>query len=107
MKLFTKIAISTIALAGMLQAEVTLIGVDGGLTVLGARVGMDAGLTVGKTSYKSAACPSAVKTVTTTKPKYSSDPCADVCGPCVVVEPPCPKPAPKPVCIIVCDPCAY
>jgi hypothetical protein len=102
MKLFTKIAISTIALAGMLQADVTLIGVDGGLTVLNARVGFNAGLTVGKAHHSK--CPTAYTTVSTSR-TYTSDPCSYVCGPCVVVEPPCPKPAPKPVCC-PCDPCA-
>ncbi len=95
MKTLTKVAIATLALAGMLQADVTLIGVDGGLTVLNARVGFNAGLTVGSAHHK--ACPSAVTTVTTTR-TYTSDPCSYVCGPCVVVEPPCPKPAPKPAC---------
>ncbi|GEM_PF-5479009 len=89
MKLFTKIAISTIALAGMLQADVTLIGVDGGVTVLNARVGFNAGITVGK-AHNSSACPTAYTTVTKSK-TYTSDPCSYVCGPCVVVEPPCPK----------------
>ena len=100
MKLFTKIAISAIALAGMLQADVTLIGVDGGLTVLNARVGFNAGLTVGKAHHGSA-CPGTYTTVTTSK-TYTSDPCSYVCGPCVVVEPPCPKPAPKPACPCPC-----
>ncbi len=100
MKLFSKVAIATVAMAGMLQADVTLIGIDGGLTVLGARVGIEAGLTVGKAhSYQThSSCPSAVTTVTTTR-TYTSDPCSYVCGPCVVVEPP--KPACTP-----CDPCA-
>ncbi len=100
MKLFTKIAISAIALAGMLQADVTLIGVDGGLTVLNARVGFNAGLTVGKAHHGSA-CPGTYTTVTTSR-TYTSDPCSYVCGPCVVVEPPCPKPAPKPACPCPC-----
>ena len=100
MKLFTKIAISAIALAGMLQADVTLIGVDGGLTVLNARVGFNAGLTVGKAHHGSA-CPGTYTTVTTSK-TYTSDPCSYVCGPCVVVKPPCPKPAPKPACPCPC-----
>ncbi len=99
MKILTKIAIASIALAGMLQADVTLIGVDGGLTVLNARVGFNAGLTVGSAQHS--ACPSAVTTVTTTR-TYTSDPCSYVCGPCVVVEPPCPKPAPKPACPCPC-----
>jgi hypothetical protein len=95
MKLFTKIALSTIALAGMLQAETTLVGVDAGLTVLNARVGFNAGITVGKAHR----APAGYTTVTTTK-TYTTDPCSYVCGPCVVVEPPCPapKPAPKPDC---------
>ena len=97
MKLFSKVAIATVALAGMLHADVTLIGVDAGLTVLGARVGVEAGLTVGK-AHAHSSCPSAVTTVTTTR-TYSTDPCSYVCGPCVVVEPP------KPTCT-PCDPCA-
>ena len=100
MKLFTKVAIATVALAGMLQADVTLIGVDGGLTVLNARVGFNAGLTVGSAHHHSA-CPSAVTTVTTSR-TYTTNPCSYVCGPCVVVKPPCPKPAPKPACACPC-----
>ncbi len=96
MKLFTKIAIASVAMAGMLQAEVTLLGVDAGVTVLNARVGFNAALTVGKANNAGTSCPSATTTVTTTTTRtYSSDPCSYVCGPCVVVEPPCPA-----------DPCA-
>jgi len=93
MKLFTKIAIASIALAGMLQAETTLIGVDGGVTVLNARVGFDAGITLGK-AHHCTSCPAAYTTVTSSR-TYTTDPCSYVCGPCVVVEPPCPQ-----------DPCA-
>lgn len=93
MKLFTKIAIASIALAGMLQAETTLIGVDGGVTVLNARVGFNAGITVGKAHHHTS-CPTAYTTVTSSR-TYTADPCSYVCGPCVVVEPPCPQ-----------DPCA-
>ena len=94
MKLFTKIAIASVALAGMLQADVTLLGVDGGITVLNARVGFNAGITVGKAHHTGTSCPSAYTTVTTSK-TYTTNPCSYVCGPCVVVEPPCPV-----------DPCA-
>jgi hypothetical protein len=100
MKLFTKIAIASIALAGMLQAETTLIGVDGGITVLNARVGFNAGITVGTAHHHAAG---AYTTVTSSR-TYTTDPCSYVCGPCVVVAPPCPEPAPKPAC--PCDPCA-
>ena len=95
MKLFTKIAIASIALTGMLQAETTLIGVDGGITVLNARVGFNAGITVGK-AHHTTNCPSAAAyTTVTTSRTYTTDPCSYVCGPCVVVEAPCPV-----------DPCA-
>ncbi len=99
MKLFTKIAISSIALAGILQAEVTLIGVDGGVTVLGARVGVNAGLTVGYPGTNAYSTPVATSTACPTA--VTVDPCSYVCGPCVVVEAPCPKPT----CVVVCDPC--
>lgn len=108
MKLLTKLAISMVAVASMAQAEVTLIGVDAGVTVLGLRVGGNAALTVGYSSpYGASAnasygtsCGSAVKTVTTT---VVHNPCAYVCGPCEVVVP---CPAPVPACPVVCDPCA-
>ncbi len=100
MKLFTKIAIASVALAGMLQAETTLIGVDAGVTILNARVGFNAGITVGK-AHGHSNCPTAYTTVTSSR-TYTSDPCSYVCGPCVVVEPPCPKPAPAPACPCPC-----
>ena len=65
MKLLTKLAISMVAVASMAQAEVTLIGVDAGVTVLGLRIGGNAALTVGYssvygasvgTSYGSSCC---------------------------------------------------
>ncbi|HIP58816.1 MAG TPA: hypothetical protein EYH01_00135 [Campylobacterales bacterium] len=94
MKLFVKTAIASMAIAGMVQADTMLIGVDAGLTVYGARLGVVAGITAGSgrnyTSYssgsyskKSAACPSAVVAV--------SNPCAYVCEPCEVIAPPCAK----------------
>ncbi len=104
MKLFTKLAISMVAVASMAQADVTLVGVDGGLTVLGVRVGMNAGLTVGTrpVSAPSASCGTVVQTTTVTT---TTNPCSYVCGPCEVVAPPKPAcPAPKPAC--PCDPCA-
>jgi hypothetical protein len=99
MKLFVKTAIASMAIAGMVQADTILIGVDAGLTVGGARLGIVAGITGGSarsynaaSSYayaKSSTCPSAVVAV--------SNPCAYVCEPCEVIAPPCP---------VVCDPCA-
>ncbi len=90
MKTFAKVAIATLALGGMLQADTILLGVDGGLTIGGARLGFVAGITGGKArSYRavgSSKCPSAVV--------VQSNPCAYVPQPCVVVKKP------------VCDPCA-
>jgi hypothetical protein len=105
MKLFTKLAISMVAVASMAQADVTLVGVDGGLTVLGLRVGGYAGLTVGTRPVSAPAgvsttCGTVVQTTTTTT---TTNPCSYVCGPCEVVAPPKPAcPAPKDP----CDPCA-
>jgi len=101
MKLFTKLAISMLAVASMAQADVTLVGVDGGVTVLGLRVGGNAALTVGTRpmSTPSASCGIVVtRTVTTT----THNPCSYVCGPCEVVEAPKPCPAPAPKCACPC-----
>ncbi len=98
MKLFVKTAIASMAIAGMVQADTMLIGVDAGLTVGGARLGIVAGITGGSArnytapgyyAAKSSTCPSAVVAV--------SNPCAYVCEPCEVIAPPCP---------VVCNPCA-
>jgi len=105
MKLLTKLAISMVAVASMAQADVTLFGVDGGVTVLGLRVGGNAALTVGTRSvggYGSYAGTSCGTTVTTTTVVHN--PCSYVCGPCEVVAAPVACPAPKPAC--PCDPCA-
>ena len=103
MKLFTKVAISMIAVASMAQADVTLVGVDGGLTVLGLRVGGYAGLTVGTRPVSSgASCGTVVQTTTVT----TTNPCSYVCGPCEVVAAPVACPAPKPAPKCPCDPCA-
>ncbi len=103
MKLFAKLAISMVAVASMAQADVTLVGVDGGLTVLGLRVGGYAGLTVGTRPIHTApAYGTVVQTTTTTT---TTNPCSYVCGPCeVVTVPACP--APKPACPCPADPCA-
>jgi len=98
MKLFAKLAISMVAVASMAQADVTLIGVDGGVTLLGLRVGVNAGLTVGTRSAYAPACGSAVTTscgtvVQTTTTTVS--PCSYVCGPCEVVAPPVACPCAK------------
>ncbi len=94
-----------VAVASMAQADVTLIGVDGGLTVLGLRVGGNAGLTVGTRpvgNYGTSYGTSCGSTVTTTTVVHN--PCSYVCGPCEVVAAPVACPAPKPAC--PCDPCA-
>lgn len=102
MKLLTKLAISMVAVASMAQAEVTLIGVDAGVTVLGLRVGGNAALTVGYSSVYGASAGTSYgssctsKTVTTT---VVHNPCSYVCGPCEVV-------VPAPACPVPCDPCA-
>ncbi len=94
MKLFAKLAISMVAVASMAQADVTLVGVDGGVTLLGLRVGVNAGLTVGKRSVNTPAygtsCGTTVQTTTTTV-----SPCSYVCGPCEVIAPPVACPCPK------------
>ncbi len=103
MKLLTKLAISLVAVASMAQADVTLVGVDGGVTVLGLRVGGYAGLTVGTRpvgNYGSSSSYGTTVTTTTTV----HNPCSYVCGPCEVVAAPVACPAPKPAC--PCDPCA-
>ena len=109
MKLLTKLAISMVAVASMAQADVTLVGVDGGVTVLGLRVGGYAGLTVGTRPVSAPASAYGVSygtacgsTVTTTTVVHN--PCAYVCAPCEVVAAPVACPAPKPAC--PCDPCA-
>jgi len=105
MKLLTKLAISMVAVASMAQADVTLVGVDGGVTVLGLRVGGYAGLTVGTRPVSAPAAAygtSCGTTVTTTT--VVNNPCSYVCGPCEVVAAPVACPAPKPAC--PCDPCA-
>ena len=105
MKLLTKLAISMVAVASMAQADVTLVGVDGGLTVLGLRVGGYAGLTVGTRPVSAPAYgTSCGTTVTTTTVVHN--PCSYVCGPCEVVVPAPACPAPKPACSCPCDPCA-
>jgi hypothetical protein len=93
MKLFVKTAIVSMAIAGMVQADTMLIGVDAGLTIGGARLGIVAGITGGSARNYTApgascasapakpSCPSAVVTV---------NPCSYVCGPCEVIAPPCP-----------------
>ena len=91
MKLITKLAISMVAVASMAQADVTLVGVDGGITVLGLRVGGNAALTVGTRSVGTYAGTSCGTTVTTTTVVHN--PCSYVCGPCEVVAAPAPKPA--------------
>jgi len=98
MKLLTKLAISMVAVASMAQADVTLFGVDGGVTVLGLRVGGNAALTVGTRSVGDYGT-YAGTTVTTTTVVHN--PCSYVCGPCEVVAAPVACPAPKPAC-----PCA-
>jgi len=97
MKLLTKLAISMVAVASMAQADVTLVGVDGGVTVLGLRIGGNAALTVGTRSVGTYGT-SCGTTVTTTTVVHN--PCSYVCGPCEVVA------APAPACPVVCDPCA-
>lgn len=91
MNFLTKTAIATIAIAGMVQADTMLIGVDAGLTVGGARLGFVAGVTGGSARNYTApgystTCGSLVTTTTTV---VSSNPCAYVCGPCEVIAPPC------------------
>ena len=101
MKLFTKLAISMVAVASMAQADVTLVGVDGGVTLLGLRVGGNAALTVGTRSvetYGTSYGTTYGTTVTTTT--VAHNPCSYVCGPCEVVAPP------APACPVVCNPCA-
>ncbi len=86
MKMFAKVTIAALALGGMLQADTILLGVDGGLTIGGARLGVVAGITGGKArSYRavgSSKCPA-----------VQESPCAYVAQPCVVVKKP------------VCNPC--
>jgi len=101
MKLLTKLAISMVAVASMAHADVTLVGVDAGVTVLGLRVGGNAALTVGYSSPYGASAGASygtscgTKTVTTT---VAHNPCAYVCGPCEVV-------VPAPACPAPCNPC--
>ena len=99
MKLFTKLAISMVAVASMAQADVTLVGVDGGVTLLGLRVGGNAALTVGTRSAETYSS-SYGTTVSTTTTTVAHNPCSYVCGPCEVVAPP------VPACPVVCNPCA-
>ena len=93
MKLFVKTAIASMAIAGMVQADTILIGVDAGLTVGGARLGIVAGITGG--SARSYTAPSYGAKATSgsacaTAAAPVSNPCAYVCGPCEVIAPPCP-----------------
>jgi hypothetical protein len=89
MKLFVKTAIAILALASMLQAETTLLGVDGGVTVLGLRIGANAGLTVGTKPLSTPAAGS--KTATVSCAATYTSPCSYVCEPCEVIAPPvCP-----------------
>ena len=93
MKILAKLSIATIALAGMLQADTMLLGVDAGLTVGGTRLGVVLGITGGKArSYNAVGshCASACPTEAVEK-----SPCDYVPQPCVVVSQPSP-----------CDPCA-
>lgn len=97
-----------VAVASMAQADVTLVGVDGGVTVLGLRVGGYAGLTVGTRPVSAPApvygtsCGTVVQTTTVTT---TTNPCSYVCGPCEVVAAPVACPAPKPAPKCPCDPC--
>ncbi len=103
MKMLAKVTIASLALAGMLQADTMLFGVDAGVTIGGTRLGVVAGITVGNArSYNavgSSCCPTACPTVEAPAP---SSPCDYVPAPCVVVEP-CPTVV---VCCDPCDPCA-
>jgi hypothetical protein len=47
MNFLTKTAIASLALASMIQADTMLLGVDGGITIGGARLGVVAGITGG------------------------------------------------------------
>jgi len=92
MKLFVKTAIASMAIAGMVQADTMLIGVDAGLTVGGARLGIVAGITGGSArnyTAPGASCAAAAKPACPTA-AVTVDPCSYVCGPCEVIAPPCP-----------------